>query len=159
VTDLMERVVERLVARGLRLATAESCTGGLLTARLTDPPGASRFLAGGAVSYADEAKVRLLGVRPETLAAYGAVSEQVAREMAEGASAALGAEVGVAITGVAGPGGGTAEKPVGTVWIAATLEGATRAERHHFGGDRAMVRERSVQAALELLDSLLTETP
>jgi nicotinamide-nucleotide amidase len=155
----MERVGERLVARGLRLATAESCTGGLLTARLTDPAGASRFLVGGAVSYADEAKVSLLGVKPETLAAYGAVSEQVAREMAEGASAAVGAEMGVAITGVAGPGGGTAEKPVGTVWIAATLEGATRAERHQFGGDRAMVRERSVQAALELLDSLLTEKP
>jgi nicotinamide-nucleotide amidase len=151
------RVGERLVERGLRLATAESCTGGMLSARLTDGAGASRFLAGGVVSYADEAKVSLLGVRPQTLAAYGAVSEQVAREMAQGARAAVAAGAGVAITGVAGPGGGTPDKPVGTVWIAVAVGESTRVERHRFAGDRGAVREHSVRAALELLDLVLTD--
>lgn len=154
---LVARVGERLVQRGLHLATAESCTGGMLAARLTDAPGASRFLAGGVVSYADAAKVSLLGVRPQTLAAYGAVSEQVAREMAQGARAAVDAGVGVAVTGVAGPGGGTPDKPVGTVWIAAAVGGSMRVELHRFAGDRGAVREQSVRAALELLDLVLKE--
>jgi PncC family amidohydrolase len=155
VSDVLERVTERMVERGLTLATAESCTGGMLTARLTDRPGASRFLVAGLVSYADEAKVRLLGVRSETVAAFGAVSEEVVREMADGARAVTGSDAGVAITGIAGPSGGTWEKPVGTVWVAASMAGATRARLHRLRGDRAAVREGSVRAALELLDELL----
>lgn len=157
-TDLVERVSERLAEGGLRLAAAESCTGGMLTARLTERGGASRFLVAGVVSYADQTKIGLLGVSPETVAEYGAVSEQVAREMATGVRAVVDVDVGVAITGIAGPGGGTPEKPVGTVWIAAAVAGSTRAQLHQFPGDRSEVREASVTAALYLLDDLLTET-
>jgi len=148
-------VRERLEARRLLLVTAESCTGGMLAARLTDAPGASGFLAGGVVAYADDAKVRLLGVRPETLAAYGAVSEPVALAMARGALTASGADVAIAITGVAGPGGGTAEKPVGTVWIAAVIGERYEARHHRFAGDRASIREASVDAALAMLERML----
>lgn len=154
-TDPIDRVAGRLVDRGLRLAVAESCTGGLLAARLTDRPGASRFLVGGVVTYSDDAKTRLLDVRPATLAAYGAVSRQVAVEMVDGVRRALDAEAGVSITGVAGPDGGTAEKPVGTVWIAAAVEDRHAAERYHFDGDRGAVRTQSAQAAMTLLDRLL----
>jgi nicotinamide-nucleotide amidase len=158
VTGLVERVSERLTDRGLRLTTAESCTGGMVAARLTDPAGASRFLSAGLVTYSDGAKTRVLGVRPETLAAYGAVSEPVVREMLTGARAAGESEAAVAITGVAGPGGGSADKPVGTVWVAASVLDRIAVERHHFPGDRAAVREASVRAALELLDRILEST-
>lgn len=148
---------ERLVARGLRLVTAESCTGGMLAARLTAAPGASAFLAGGVVAYADDLKVRLLGVRPETLATHGAVSEPVALEMVQGALTASGADVAVAITGVAGPGGGTAEKPVGTVWIAVGTAEGCEARHHRFAGDRGRIREASVDAALAVVMGLLED--
>ncbi len=116
--ESMERtVVERLRERGLTLACAESCTGGLISKRITDVSGCSDVFIGGCVTYANEAKMRLLGVRAETLEKYGAVSEQTAREMAMGVRAALGADVGVSVTGIAGPGGGTPEKPVGTVFV------------------------------------------
>lgn len=156
-TGLVERVGTRLVERGLQLAVAESCTGGLLAARLTDLPGASRFLAAGVVTYSDQAKVRLLGVLPETLAAYGAVSEQVVLEMVDGARGGAAVDAALAITGVAGPAGGTPEKPVGTVWIAASLGDRTTAELHRFHGGRSEVREQSVRAALELLERWLAE--
>jgi nicotinamide-nucleotide amidase len=154
-TDLVTRVGERLADRGLRLTTAESCTGGLVAARLTDPAGASRFLAAGLVTYSDDAKIRVLGVKPETLAAHGAVSEPVVREMVAGARSVGASQAAIAITGVAGPGGGSADKPVGTVWLAASVLDAVAVEGHHFTGDRARVREASVRAALELLDRLL----
>jgi PncC family amidohydrolase len=157
-TGLVERVSERLADLGLRLTTAESCTGGLVAARLTDPPGASRILAAGLVTYSDSAKMRVLGVRPETLAAYGAVSEPVVREMVSGARAAGESEAAVAITGVAGPGGGSADKPVGTVWVAASVLDRIAVEEHHIQGDRAAVRESSVRLALELLDRMLEAT-
>lgn len=141
-----------LVQRGLTLALAESCTGGLLGARLTDQPGASDFLLGGVISYANEAKEALLRVRADTLSAHGAVSEEVAREMALGARAALGARTALAVTGIAGPTGGTEGKPVGTVWLAAALPGGSVATRHvRLPGDRSEVRARAAQAALALL--------
>lgn len=115
---LEERVVAMLAEKGLKLATAESCTGGLVANRVTDVPGASEVFTHGFVTYANEAKSGLLGVREDSLAAHGAVSEAVAREMAEGALRASGADIAVAVTGIAGPGGGTEEKPVGTAWLA-----------------------------------------
>ena len=151
------RVGERLARRGLTLATAESCTGGLVSARLTDAEGASRFLLAGLTTYSNTAKVDLLGVPADLIAAEGAVSEGVARAMAAGAREATGADATVAVTGIAGPGGGSPEKPVGTVWIAATLGGRAEARRFNFQGGRAAIREASVTAALEMLDSLLED--
>ncbi len=156
-SDPVGRVSETLARRGLRLVTAESCTGGLVAARITDRAGASRFFVAGLVTYSDEAKRTVLGVRPETLAAHGAVSEPVAREMLRGALR-LG-DAAVAITGVAGPGGGTEEKPVGTVWIAAGVREALEARRFEFPGDRSAVRIASVDAALELLETVLEGSP
>lgn len=155
VTGLVERVSHRLTEDGLRLAIAESCTGGLLAVRLTDRAGASRFLAAAFVTYSDESKSRLLGVRRETLAEHGAVSEAVASEMVAGAREAIGAESGVAITGIAGPDGGTPEKPVGTVWIATSVLDRREVRHHRFPGGRSEIREQAVRAALEALDRLL----
>lgn len=153
----VERVSDRLVALDLRLGLAESCTGGLLAARLTHRPGASRFLTGAVVPYSDEMKTRLLGVRPTTLSAHGSVSEAVVREMLQGALRACQADAAIAITGIAGPDGGTADKPVGTVWIGAAVHGVTSARMYRFQGDRGAVREASVQAALEMLYHTLEE--
>jgi nicotinamide-nucleotide amidase len=155
--DLALVVGEMLQARGLTLTLAESCTGGLLAKRVTDGAGASAWFQSGFVTYANQAKVTQLGVQPETLATHGAVSELCAREMAEGARRAAGADVAIAITGIAGPGGGTEEKPVGTVWIAVGLPDGTHARRFVFPGDRGEIRERSAQNALELLRRLLAE--
>ena len=150
-----EAVAEALSGRGLRLVLAESCTGGMVAARLTDRPGASRYLEAGLVTYSDAAKESVLGVRRETLMTHGAVSEPVAREMLTGARQVTGAEAAVAITGIAGPGGGTEDKPVGTVWIGAAVGDAIRVQRFEFGGDRRRVRSSSVDAALTLLHELL----
>src|SRR5690606_10080345 len=117
--DLVDAVARELTARALTLSLAESCTGGLIAKRLTDRPGASDFLFGGVVAYANGAKERFLDVEHETLARYGAVSEETVREMAEGVLRASRTDAALAVTGVAGPGGGTPEKPGGTVWIAA----------------------------------------
>lgn len=155
--DRVGRVSERLSALGLRLALAESCTGGMLAARITDRPGAGRFLAGGLVTYSDAMKTRLLGVSPDTLAAHGAVSEPVVREMLAGALRECQADAALAITGIAGPEGGTAEKPVGTVWIAAAVPAGQRAVPYRFHGDRAAVRVAAVGAALEMLDQMLEQ--
>lgn len=149
--DLAEVVAALLVERGLRLALAESCTGGLLAARLTDVPGSSRFLDRGYVTYGDAAKVALLGVPEPLLGAVGAVSEEVARAMAEGARRAAGADVGVGITGIAGPTGATPDKPVGLVFVATDGAAGTRVRRLNLPGDRARVREQAVVAALEML--------
>lgn len=154
-TALAGRVSAGLVERGITLAVAESCTGGLLSARLTDLEGASRFLLAGLITYSNESKTRLLGVPEAALQAYGAVSEPVVRAMAEGARRIASASAAVAITGIAGPGGGTADKPVGTVWVAASVGDRADARRFLFDGDRAAVREAAVGAALEMLDSLL----
>ncbi len=149
-------VLGRLQARGWRLATAESCTGGLIGAAITSVPGSSAVYLGGVVSYADDLKRRLLGVPDALLAAHGAVSREAAEAMAAGARA-LGAECALAVTGVAGPDGGSEEKPVGTVHIAAVTPAGVRHARHRFPGDRAMVREMTVNFALDLLRRALVE--
>ena len=148
--DLAAVVLERCRARGLRVAVAESCTGGLLGARLTAVPGSSDVVVGGVIAYANEVKTALLGVPETLLAEHGAVSEPVARRMAAGVRR-LGAAVGVAITGVAGPGGGSPEKPVGTVWVAVALEGREEARVARLVGDREEVRERAAQMALDMI--------
>jgi nicotinamide-nucleotide amidase len=146
--QIEEVVGDLLRARQWRLAVAESCTGGLVTGRLTEVPGSSAWFTGGVVAYANEVKRRELGVPEDLLAAHGAVSEPVALAMADGARARLGADIGVGVTGIAGPSGGSAEKPVGTVVVA--VSGPARAARtHRFPGDRSIVRQFAVAAALD----------
>ena len=149
--DLAGVVLELLVRRGYRVAMAESCTGGLVGARLTAVPGASAAFVGGVVAYADTVKTALLGVPAALIRTHGAVSEPVVRAMAEGAAQRFATECSIALTGVAGPSGGTAEKPVGTVWLAAWVRGETRTQRRVFPGDRDEIRRRAAQAALDLL--------
>lgn len=140
-----------LLARGETLATAESCTGGLLAGRITDVPGASGYFRGGVVAYSNEAKVTLLGVGRELLGLHGAVSAPCARAMAEGCRVRLGATFALATTGIAGPGGGTADKPVGLVYIALASPKETWVEEHRFSGSRGEVRRLTCDAALDLL--------
>ena len=152
------RLGKLLLASGKRLAVAESCTGGLLAGAITDVPGSSRYFLGGTVAYHNDVKACALGVPPSLFAAHGAVSSEVALAMAEGVLARIGADVAIATTGVAGPGGGTKGKPVGTVWVAvADRRGVRRAYRHRFKGDRGVVRRATVRAALEVVVSLLSE--
>jgi nicotinamide-nucleotide amidase len=150
-TALSERLQARCLERGLTVGTAESCTGGLVAHVLTEVAGSSGYFVGGIVSYSDAAKEHLLDVPQDVLAAHGAVSAQVARAMADGARKRLGTSLAVAITGIAGPDGGTPDKPVGLVFIA--LEGAigTRVRRLHFPGSRDRVRHQACQAALEMM--------
>ena len=157
--DLAEVVLDLLRSRGLKLAVAESCTGGMLGARITAIAGSSDTMLGGVIAYANAVKEEQLGVSRETLQAHGAVSEETAREMATGVRDRLGAQVGVSITGIAGPGGGTPEKPVGTVCMAVATGGAVRAVKVQMLGDRDEIRRRSAQAALNLVRRVLTETP
>ncbi len=147
-------VVQLLKAAGKTAATAESCTGGLLSGAITSVPGSSEAFGFGVCTYANEAKEKLLGVKPETLAAYGAVSEQTAVEMAAGIRKLSGADYGVSTTGIAGPGGGTSEKPVGTVWIGLSCESRTFAVRNVFDGSR--VPELDEQRAAIRLEAVLT---
>jgi nicotinamide-nucleotide amidase len=143
-----------LADRKWTVATAESCTGGLIAGAVTDVAGSSAWFDRGFVTYSNEAKIEMLGVRAETLAAHGAVSEATAREMAAGALARSVADIAVAVTGVAGPSGGTPEKPVGLVCFSwARRDGTVEARTAHFAGDRAAVREAAVAAALEGLVS------
>ena len=160
--DCLEKVVGRLLReRSWRLVTAESCTGGLLARKITAVPGASDYLDRGFVTYSNRAKSELLGVPEELLLSYGAVSAQVACSMAEGAARNAGAEVALAITGVAGPGGGGAEKPVGTVFIACLTPAGQKVEKYSFGAaPREHIQESSAQAALVMLWELLSgDTP
>lgn len=149
--DLAGVVLECCRARSLTLAVAESCTGGLLGARLTAIPGSSDVVRGGVIAYANDVKRDLLHVEGEVMAREGAVSEAVVRAMVTGVRAALHASAALAITGIAGPGGGSAEKPVGTVWIALDLEGSLSSRLLRLAGDRDEIRYRAVQAALDLL--------
>lgn len=157
----MEIVLGRLLkARGLKVAFAESCTGGLTAKRMTDVPGSSDYVLGGLVVYQDEAKSSLLGVDPQLIRTQGAVSEPVVIAMAEGAAKKLDADCGVAITGIAGPSGARPGKPVGTVWIATAVRGLpTEAMRLQLMGDRQMIRERAAQAALNQLRLRLLGQP
>jgi nicotinamide-nucleotide amidase len=148
--DLSTQVGEMLKSRGLMLATAESCTGGGVAEAVTEIPGSSEWFERGFITYANVAKVEMLGVREETLRLQGAVSEATVREMAEGALRHSHAQISLAVSGVAGPGGGTPEKPVGTVWCAWSLrDGATHARLHRLQGSRAAIREQSVRIALQ----------
>lgn len=153
---LEARVGAALLERGWTVSAAESCTGGLVLHRLTNIPGCSTYIRGGVVSYSNEVKMALLGVREATLIAHGAVSAETAREMAEGALARFDADVAVSVTGIAGPGGGSAEKPVGLVYIGLALPGQpTQARRYQWHGDREANKAASADAALEwLLDAL-----
>ena len=152
----LESVVgDLLAARGWTLAVAESCTGGLVGARLTDVAGSSAWFAGGVIAYANESKHRDLGVDPDLLRRHGAVSEPVAEAMADGARARFGTDAALSITGIAGPDGGTPDKPVGTVAIAIRAGEASRARTFRFAGDRHMVRQQSAIAALEMLRQAL----
>ncbi|MDM0039674.1 CinA family protein [Variovorax sp. J22G21] len=153
--DLVAKLADLLLARKLMLATAESCTGGLIAGACTDLAGSSGWLERGFVTYSNEAKSEMLGVDAALIAAHGAVSEAVARAMAEGALAHSRAQVSVAVTGVAGPTGGSADKPVGTVWFGWSVGGEVRTERRRFDGDRAAVRAATVHHALQNLVGLL----
>jgi nicotinamide-nucleotide amidase len=153
--DLAAVVLERARRAGVSVGAAESCTGGLLGGRLTDIPGSSDVFIGAVVCYANRLKTELLGVSAASIEAHGAVSEAVARAMAEGALQRLGVDLAVSVTGIAGPGGGTADKPVGTVWFALASPGRTDARRIVFLGSRQEIRERAAQTALYLLDRRL----
>ena len=150
-STLEEQVVEMLAERGFTITTAESCTGGLLSGRIVNVAGASDVLNEAHVTYANEAKEHILGVSHETLKQFGAVSHQTAKEMAEGAARTAHADVALATTGIAGPGGGTPEKPVGLVYIGCYVNGNITTEECHFAGDRSEVRNAAVKRALELL--------
>lgn len=154
---LEKAVADLLLANDLTVTCAESCTGGLLSARLVNVPGISELYKVGVVTYSNKAKRRLLNVKKSTLQKYGAVSEQTAGEMAKGAAALCKADVAVAITGIAGPDGGTEEKPVGLVYIACDVKGKLTVKRHRFSGNRGKVRESAAAAALVLLRSCILE--
>ena len=155
--DLAAVVLDLVRARRARLAVAESCTGGMLGSRLTAIPGASETFVGGVIAYADDVKTGLLDVPQETLDAHGAVSEETVRAMADGVARRFGVDCALAVTGIAGPAGGTPEKPVGLVWLAARQGGETRVLSRQFLGERDEIRARSAQAALDLLRLALLE--
>ena len=146
-----QRIGPLLTARGWWLAVAESCTGGLLGHRITNVPGSSAYFRGGVIAYANQVKRDLLGVPEEVLMAHGAVSRPTVEAMARGVARLLAADVALAISGIAGPGGGTPQKPVGTTWIALYLRGAVEARVFHFTGNRWENKEAAAQAALEWL--------
>ena len=148
---LAERLFTVCVERGLTVATAESCTGGLVAHTITEIAGSSAYFLGGFVPYADDVKRDQLGVPAELLASHGAVSAQVARAMAEGARARLGTTVALSITGIAGPGGGSGEKPVGLTYVAVADQAGADVRRHLWSGDRSANKRDSAAAALELL--------
>ncbi len=150
-------LIDKLRRRGLTVATAESCTGGMLAAALTDVPGSSDVFGWGLVTYSNEAKAQMLGVSRDTLAEFGAVSSQTAAEMACGLLRISGADIALTTTGVAGPGGGSAEKPVGLVYIACGNENDLQAKRCNFSGGSDAVRRQTVAEALSRLERVLEE--
>ena len=157
--QLESLVGELLRSHKLRLAAAESCTGGLLGHRLTNVPGSSDYFAGGVVAYSNDAKQRVLGVHHATLYDYGAVSEQTALEMARAVRRLFHSDVGVSVTGIAGPGGGTPDKPVGLVYIALSARDAETCRRFMWDSDREGNKACSAQAALEMLVAYLRKRP
>ena len=152
----MEQVVGlMLTMRGAKIAVAESCTGGLVAHRLTAVPGSSDYFERGVVAYSNEAKSGLLAVPGETIERHGAVSEETARAMASGIRQCAGTDLGLGLTGIAGPGGGSEEKPVGLVYMALAAADGLQSQEHRFGGTRALIQERASQAALALVRSWL----
>ena len=156
-TDTLEPLAAALQQRDWMMAAAESCTGGMIAAACTDLPGSSQWFERGFVSYSNEAKTEMLGVPATLIAQHGAVSEAVARAMADGALAHSRAHASLAVTGVAGPTGGSDTKPVGTVWFAWCVNGETHSEMQHFSGDRAAVRAATVRYALQRLLGFLRD--
>jgi nicotinamide-nucleotide amidase len=154
---LEEVVVGLLITHNLTLVTAESCTGGLLSGRIVNVPGASDTFTEGFITYSNQAKIKYLNVKPETLRQYGAVSEQTAREMAVGAINASGCDVSIAVTGIAGPGGGSDDKPVGLVYLSCQVAKKVFVSKRHFKGGRKKIREQSVVAALDLVRRSILE--
>jgi PncC family amidohydrolase len=154
---LEKQIGELLTAKNQTLAVAESCTGGLLGHRLTEVPGSSTYFLGGVVAYAYDVKERLLGVKHDTLYNYGAVSRETALEMARGARRVLGTDIGLSVTGIAGPTGGTPDKPVGLVYIALSTRDSEQCERHVWKSDRSGNKALSAEAALDLLRRYLKE--
>ena len=155
-TSRLEQQVGTIIRdRGLKLATAESCTGGLLASRLTDVPGSSDYFVGGIVAYAYEAKVALLNVSWDTLHAYGAVSSETVLEMARGACKALSADIAISVSGIAGPGGGLPNKPVGTTWFGLVAPDGEWSFLRQFEGDRLQNKLQASEAALQLLSQYL----
>lgn len=154
---LEKHVVELLKHHKMTVTTAESCTGGLVSGTLINVPGASEVFNEGYITYSNEVKHKLLGVTNETLSHEGAVSEACAREMAEGAAKAAGTRAAISVTGIAGPDGGTKEKPVGLVYIGCYVDGKTWVKRCQFDGDRQKVREQAVKKALEMLQGCIIE--
>jgi PncC family amidohydrolase len=157
---MTEKAVEVLIGEmvrplGMKLAVAESCTGGLVGHRITNVPGSSEYFLGGVTAYAYEAKVKLLGVSWDTLTRYGAVSRETVLEMARGARTALEADIGVSVSGIAGPGGGMPEKPVGLTWIGLSASGCEDARSFVFPGNRLEVKEQAAEQALSLLNEYL----
>jgi len=154
---LPDMVGQMLCAKGYTISCAESCTGGLLTSTLTDVPGSSAYVMGSVVSYSNDVKSRILHVAEETLAAHGAVSPETARAMAEGVRDLMQTDVGVGITGIAGPGGGSPEKPVGLVYIAVSTLGKTSVEKNVFSGVRAEIKRAAVNKALAMVQEMIRE--
>lgn len=152
IENINESVVKKLIEKKLKISAAESCTGGLFTALITDVSGASEILEESIVTYSNEAKMRELGVKKETLDAVGAVSCETAKQMAEGIRRHTGADIGVGITGIAGPGGGTPQKPVGTVFIAVSRNENTDVRELHLDGNRESVREQTCRIAFEMVE-------
>ena len=155
--ETVEFVIGRLLRQlGMRMSVAESCTGGLISHLITNVPGSSDYFLGGVTVYANEAKVRVLGVRWETLEKYGAVSREIVMEMAGGVRTALAADVGLSVSGIAGPGGGTPERPVGTTWIGLNTTSVEKAWCFQLVGDRLSVKEQAARMALQLLVEYLS---
>lgn len=152
---IQETVVELLIKHNMKLATAESCTGGLIAQKITSVAGASECFDCGVVTYSNGQKQKLLGVSAETLEKFGAVSEQTALEMCKGVRTLADADFGISVTGIAGPGGGTPDKPVGTVWIGICGDNLHKAERFLFDGDRQQVRESTAQTALKMVETAI----
>ena len=155
--SLEEKIVHLLKEKGYTITTAESCTGGLLAGRILNVSGASEVYNEGHITYSNEAKERLLGVNTDTLKVYGAVSAQTATEMALGAAKVANANVGLSTTGIAGPGGGTKEKPVGLVYVGCAINGEVVVEECHFRGTREEVRNAAVESVLQLLWKTLSK--
>ncbi len=150
-------IFEKCLKQGAHVSTAESCTGGMIASRIVDLAGVSEIYEQGFVTYSNEAKESLLGVSHETLAQFGAVSRETAKEMAEGCAKAAHAEYAVVTTGIAGPGGGSEEKPVGLVYIGCFVKGTVTTYRNVFSGDRSSIRKAAASRALELLDLLIPD--
>ena len=148
---LAEKLIEEAALRNVTIALAESCTGGMIAGVLTDVPGASKVFLGSAVTYSNEAKTDILGVDPDIINDHGAVSSYCAEKMAEGAKRIFRSEIALSVTGIAGPDGGSAEKPVGTVWFGISSNDATYTLKKQFSGERALIRNSAVKTALEAL--------